>query len=107
MKVMTRDSRPAIGDGVRWSTNKGVYKGTSHQELVKQFKDEVFISAALDELLDSGLLRAKDNSIDPEQSCFNREFFPGGEYNAVQVSRIADSWRYQTSAIDPLLAMEE
>jgi hypothetical protein len=107
LEFMTRNSSPATWDGARWMPNKNTFKGTSHRELVKEFGDEVFISAALDELLDSGLLRAKDNPINPDLTCFDREFFPGGEYNAVQVSRIADSWRYQPSAIDPLLAMEE
>ena len=107
LEFMTRNVAPAIWDGARWTPNKAISKGTSHRKLVSEFKDEVFVSAALDELLDSGLLRAKDVAIDSARMHFDREFFPGGEYNAVQVSRIADSWRYQTSAVDPLLATEE
>lgn len=107
LEFMTRNSSPATWDGSRWAPNKTALIGTSHKELISEFKDEVFISAALDELLDSGLLRAKDSPVGSDLQCFDREFFPGGEYNAVQVSRIADSWRYQALPIDPLLAMEE
>ncbi len=109
LEFMTRQSNPAVWDGARWTPNKAFLKGTSHRELVKHFGDEIFISAALDELLDSGLLRAKDISINSDQTSFEREFFPGGEYNAVQVSRIADSWRYQSlaSPFDPQLATED
>ena len=59
LEFMTRNSAPATWDGSRWRPNKDISKGTSHRELVSEFKDEVFISAALDELLDSGLLRLK------------------------------------------------
>jgi hypothetical protein len=107
LDFITKDSDSARWNGARWVPAKRDYKGVTHQDLVKEFKDAAFISAALDELLDSGLIRAMDRILNSENGVYEREFFPGGEYNAVQVSRIADVLRCDKLTIDPKLTEEE
>jgi hypothetical protein len=80
---------------------------TTYKDLVAEFNNPLFVSAALDELLDAGLLRAEDGSPASSQKTYTRMFLSGGEYNAVQVSRIADTWRAVAPVIDPLLILEE
>ena len=67
----------------------------SIQELLREFKDPFYVSRALDELLELGLLRALDMATDNNKNIFTRVFLSGGEYNAVQVSRIADTLRFE------------
>lgn len=107
LEFMTREADSARWSGSRWLPARGEYKGTTHRELVAEYKDAAFISSALDELLDSGLIRAMDKSIGQENVVFEREFLPGGEYNAVQVSRIADILRCEEVAVNPKLIKEE
>ena len=58
--------------------------------------------------MESGLLRAKDLQVIGEKNCFTRAFLPGGEYNAIRVSRIADVLEYKPSFnYNPAIAEEE
>ena len=107
LAFITQKVDPAIWNGKRWVPNRELNTGVSHQQLVCEFKDSLFVSAALDELLDSGLMRAKDAAVDMSGNVFTRIFLSGGEYNAVQVSRIADTWRSTHLSIDPKAIEEE
>lgn len=104
-----KDSDPAEWDGKRWIPNKAtVDKGYTYQDLLTEFKNHIFISRALDELCESGLLRAKDQTIDTDNNVYTRQFLPGGEYNAIHMSRIADTLRYKSDLIvDPKIIEEE
>lgn len=109
LSFLVKDIDPAIWDGRNWIPNYSYPgKGVSYQELLSEFKNTLFVSKALDELLESGLLRAKDWQIDENNKRFTRVFLPGGEYNAVAVSRIAETLVYQTPfSIDPKVIEEE
>ena len=104
---LARDGDSAKWDGKRWVPNQSNdEQGVSFQELLDEYKDPIFISRALDELLDMGLLRAKDMEI--RKGCFTRIFLGGGEYNAVQVSSIADTLNYEFDRkIDQKIIEEE
>ena len=69
--------------------------GLSYDELFAAFPDKLFLSDALDELLDQGLLRAKDAPLMAHPPTFGRLFLAGGEYRAVEVYRLARAWRMQ------------
>jgi hypothetical protein len=107
LEYVVKDRDPAVWNGVRWTPASDKCGGVTVRELVTHFKDSIFVSAALDELLDSGLLRAKDEVVHSTNAVFERQVLPGGEYNAIHVSRIADTLRCSPAAIDPQLAMEE
>jgi hypothetical protein len=109
LSYLVKDFDPAIWDGKNWIPNYSIpEKGASYQELFLEFQNGLFISKALDELLESGLLRAKDLEIDEHKNRFARVFLPGGEYNAVAVSRIAETLMYQIPfSIDPKIIEEE
>lgn len=109
---LAKDRNPVNWNGKEWIPdidNDTPERGISASELIVEFKDPVFISRTLDELLESGLLRARDLPAHRGSSIFMRKFLPGGEYNALQVSRIADTLNYDVSsvAIDPNFAEEE
>jgi hypothetical protein len=104
---VTQNRNPADWDGIKWRAKNTENAGVTIKDLTNHFRDPVFVSSALDELLDSGLLRAMDYATDPTNSVFDRQVLPGGEYNAIHVSRIADTLSCSPAAIDPQLAMEE
>ena len=109
---LAKDRSPVKWNGKEWvsdTDNDMPQNGVSVEQLIAEFKDPLFISRALDELLESGLLRARDLPISSGSSIFMRKFLPGGEYNALQVSRIADTLSYNKNGItiDPKFAEEE
>jgi len=107
LEFMTRQGDPALWDGKRWLPRKSV-NGVSFQEIVGHFGDVCFVSAALDELLDCGLIRARDYQRNRTSGTYMvREFLSGGEYKALQVSRIADTWRFEAPAVNPTLREAE
>jgi hypothetical protein len=97
LEVLTRHYDPAVFDGQAWVPNHEPAPPLSFKSLLASIGDPILVSTALDELLDSGLLRAKDAPVGPTASHYTRVFLPGGEYNALQVSRIARSCRAPVS----------
>lgn len=107
LEFLTRAAEPAEWDGKRWLPCKTT-KGVSFKEIAHEFPDVCFVSEALDELLDSGLIRARDYPrMQASTNYLTREFLSGGEYKALQVSRIADTWRYRVGDVNPTLAEAE
>jgi len=97
LEVLTQNYDPAVFDGQAWVPNQEPAPPLSIKSLLASIGDPLLVSTALDELLDSGLLRAKDAPVGPAASHYTRVFLPGGEYNALQVSRIARSCRAPVS----------
>ncbi len=106
---LAEDLDPAIWNGKKWLPNyDNLEVGKSFQDVLAEFRDPMFVSKSLDYLLESGLLRAKDLPVIGEKNCFTRTFLPGGEYNAMRVSRVADVLRYKPSFnFNPAIAEEE
>ena len=93
LEVLTRHYDPAVFDGQTWVPNEKPAPPLDLNSLLATIGDPILVSTALDDLLDSGLLRAKDAPGEPTTPHYTRVFLPGGEYNALQVSRIARSCR--------------
>ena len=107
LKFVVKENDSAIWDGKKWKPNE-IEFGITFSKLLAEINNIPFISKALDELLESGLLRAKDLSLENAPHCFTRVFLPGGEYNAVAVSRITDVLNYKPLfTIDPKFVEEE
>lgn len=104
---LAKEIDTAKWDGKKWMPNFSTLEtGITYQDLLSEFKDPLFISRSLDYLLESGLLRAKDLLIG--KNLFTRIFLPGGEYNAVQVSRLSDMLKFQPPFdFNPAVAEEE
>ncbi|MEO8035645.1 MAG: hypothetical protein ABI837_14515 [Acidobacteriota bacterium] len=83
---------PAEWNGSTWEprTDEGV--DIEYRDLIPAVGDGMALSRILDELLDSGLLRARDSRIEAEQPTYARTYRCGGEYKAVEVARIRDSF---------------
>jgi hypothetical protein len=77
----------------------------TYTELLAEFRDKLFVSEGLDELLDDGLIRAKDARVGPGEATFGRVFLPGGEYRALEVFRLARAW--QTPLATPELLPDD
>lgn len=82
---------PAIFDGVSWEP-AGTGQPTAYGDLLHEIGDTSVLSRLLDELLDCGLLRARDWAFDGGRR-YTRGYLCGGEYKAVEVDRIRDSYR--------------
>jgi hypothetical protein len=83
LELVAKGRSPVNWNGKEWIPNSdplGI--GVSVEELIAEFKDPVFISRALDELLESGLLRSRDLPVQTDSSTFVRMLLPGGEHNA-------------------------
>jgi len=93
LEFVARAGDPARYDGKRWSPNSNGPSPVTFEELTQEFLDPLFVSAALDELLDAGLLKASDQELRIGGLEFSRAFEAGGEYNAIRVSRMADALR--------------
>ena len=92
LEYMTRNVDPVYYDGVRWCPNTATGPTpVTIDELIHEFRDPLFISGAIDELLDSGLLKAFDYKVNDHQ--YTRAFAHGGEYNAARVSRLVAALR--------------
>jgi hypothetical protein len=78
--------------------------GVTHSELLAEYRDPYFVSVALDDLLDAGLLRAKDACA--RDGRMARYFLPGGEYKAIEVERLGALCRTPRSARVQRLAGE-
>lgn len=107
---LAKDLNPALWNGKKWIPNYDNLDrvGRSFQDILAEFGEPMFVSKSLDYLLESGLLRAKDLQVVGEANCFTRVFLPGGEYNAIRVSRIADVLEYKPSFnYNPAIAEEE
>jgi hypothetical protein len=102
---------PAEWNGSTWEprTDDGV--DVEYRDLIPAVGDGMALSRVLDELLDSGLLRARDSRIEGEQLTYARTYRCGGEYKAVEVARIRDSFmcgdsdRYRALAEEERLAL--
>ena len=88
--IVSKQRSPAEWDGSSWQPIAGAVAGVTYRELLAEFGDPVFVSKALDELLDDGLLRARDAEV--SSGTFGRLFIPGGEYRAIEVLRLASAW---------------
>ncbi len=107
---LAKDLDSAQWNGKKWVPNYDNLDkvGKSFRDILAEFDDPMFVSKSLDYLLESGLLRAKDLQIVGEKNSFTRVFLPGGEYNAIRVSRIADVLEYKPSFnYNPAIAEEE
>jgi hypothetical protein len=93
LEVLTRNHDSAVFNGKAWVPSETSEELVTFRSLMDTIGDPIVISAALDDLLDSGLLRAKDAEIAPTGPEYSRVFLAGGEYNALQVSRVARSCR--------------
>ena len=96
---------PAMFDGKRWVQNTQSTKSASFKSLSIDIDSPLAVSICLDDLLDSGLLRAMDGrTSDDALGTYARLFKSGGEFNAMQVSRLTQSHRAsQTQAIEPTI----
>jgi hypothetical protein len=74
-------------DGKRWMAVDVPPKPVS--ALLSGMNDPLLVSRALDELLDVGLLRAKDGPSSGAPLIYERLIRPGGEFNALSVSNLA------------------
>ena len=101
LKVLCRDSEAAIFTGREWIPNHDASRGATFASFVSELCDPVLVSRSLDELLDAGLLRAGDNNLagPGEVATYARTFLPGGEFNAVSVSRLALGCRTPISPV--------
>jgi len=95
VKALCQDDDPAMFDGREWLANDVCSRGVTFSTLVSAVRDPLLVSCALDDLLDSGLLRAGDGNVAAlgEQPKYSRIYLPGGEFNVVLVSRLALSCR--------------
>jgi hypothetical protein len=107
LEFLARDHNPATYNGKRWVPNPNGAARTTFHQLVAHFKDVLFVSGALDDLLDVGLMRAEDGSINAGRTLFSRLLLSGGEYNAVQVSRVADTIRATPFEVPATILEEE
>jgi len=89
---ISRHITPAVFNGVDWIPNYEIDVGVTHRQLLEEYRDPIFVSRALDELLDSGLLRAKDSLLDASTKTIGRTFLPGGEFKALAFIRLANAW---------------
>lgn len=96
----------ACWNGREWLPNYEADVGVTHHQLLREYEDPLFVSRALDELLDSGLLRAKDCLLDSSGCVYGRTFLPGGEFKALAFSRLADAWNASTHANSTIVAEE-
>lgn len=96
LEFVVRDGSPVVLKGDRWtakSREEGP-RGKSIKEMIEEFGSAVFVSKALDDLLDCGLLRSFDDFLDASHGHgLTRLFLVGGEYKAVQVARMVESWK--------------
>jgi hypothetical protein len=97
---------PAMFNGKDWIPNYDVVAGVTYQQLIDEYADPLFVSQALDELLDSGLLRAKDSLLDVSTETFGRTFLPGGEFKALSFSRLAAAWNCPGVECDDVVEAE-
>jgi hypothetical protein len=91
LDILTRESDCARFDGKDWVALKT--QGMPLSAFLSAVPDPLLVSRALDELLDCGLLRAKDGVLGSSGAHFARLYFPGGEFNARIVSRLAHAYR--------------
>jgi hypothetical protein len=104
VEFVTRSGDPAVYSDGRWCPSDPPPIPVTFNQLTEEFGDPLFISASLDELLDAGLLKALDYG---EGFHFSRAFTAGGEYNAVRVSRLAETLRSPRISVDAVIAREE
>lgn len=105
LEFIARAGDPAYFDGKRWFPNTNRPRPVTFDQLAEEFRDPLFVSAALDELLDAGLLKAFDQEIGPSE--YSRVFEAGGEYNAIRVSRLAELVRSEPVPIAADLVRED
>jgi hypothetical protein len=103
-EFVARTVDPAVYVSGRWSPNPIPPPSVTFTDLVGEFRDPLFVSASLDELLDIGLLKAHDHQ---EGFRLSRRFAPGGEYNAVRVSRLRGTLVSKVVEINEKIAREE
>jgi hypothetical protein len=92
LAALTRKHPAAFFDGRCWLPTENTDGALTFEQLRTEMRSPVALSVALDELLDAGLLRAKDALISNDGPQYGRVYLPGGEYNALQVSRIVQNW---------------
>jgi hypothetical protein len=80
--------------------------GISHRELFKAFNRPTFVARALDDLIDSGLLRAVDAAVDVERTVWDRQLYTGGEFKAAEVHTLADAWAIEPDVSDEVVREE-
>jgi hypothetical protein len=98
LTLLAAKQDPAIFLADSWQPTPGRHPGLTYEELLRAYPYPSFISRALDDLLEDGLLRAVDSVVEP--GTYGRVFLPGGEYKAVEVSRLADIVRAPFQACD-------
>ncbi len=102
LSAVVDDTDPAEFDGRRWIQNTRSTSSASFSSLDKKIDNGLAVSICLDDLLDAGLLRAKDGKVsDAELGTYARVFLPGGEFNALQVSRLTESYRAEGETTGP------
>lgn len=97
---------PAVFDGRRWLPNYGLKTGVTQRQMIDHFRDPIFVSRALDELLDTGLLRAKDFSYPEAPRRWGRFILPGGEFKAIEVARIAGAYKHRPKKVTNVITEE-
>jgi len=93
LEFLDRKYRAAEFRDGAWEPSEQASVGVTHRDLLDEFEDPEFIATAVDDLLDYGLLRAVDTPLTADKSTYGRWLLPGGEYKAIEVTRIADAWR--------------
>jgi len=98
LRILCREADAASFDGKEWVPNEDYGTFVTYSTFLSEIPDPLLVSRGLDELLDSGLLRAGDANIAPAglRPVYSRVYRPGGEFNAVLVSRLALSCRTVT-----------
>lgn len=88
LALLSAKQDPAVFAADSWQPSPGQHPGLTYEELLRAYPFPAFVSRSLDDLLEDGLLRGVDRAIEPGR--YGRVFLPGGEYKAVEVSRLAD-----------------
>lgn len=78
----------------------------SHAQLFAEYDDPVFVSEALDDLIESGLLRATDSPLDPAHESWGRVLAPGGEYKAQEIETLSAAWGVEPGVTDDVVREE-
>lgn len=99
-------TKPAKWERKEWVPNSELGQGVAHRELLAYFRNPLFVSAALDDLIDSGLLRAQDCAMDAASNVWERMLFPGGEFKAQEIHTVADAWGVETGVSDDVVREE-
>ena len=90
LEVIVKNDHPATWNGQRWLA-RAVTTGCEIWDLIKRFRNDIFVSVSLDDLFDAGLIRARDAAILGRAGVYGRFIMSGSEYHAVHVSRIIDT----------------